>query len=244
MNSDRAKDPATICYIIQARLASQRLPRKMLRRFAGSTLLDIALEKIKQSSCIPLNQFYLAVCEDELVAVGLRHGVQIFQRSQRSARGEDLLEVYEWHDRLPYDYAVKVNACAPLLPVSTIDAFISTFVQSPHDGLFGVIEEHDYFWNADGVLVTPWPPDLKIMNTKRVEPTYRAAHCLYAGRLDMIKHGTWMGSFTRRDDPPLFPMRRLEAFDIDDPWQFDMCEAYYRTMHPGPTPVATLARMP
>jgi CMP-N-acetylneuraminic acid synthetase len=225
------KDPASVAYIIQARLGSARLPRKMLRPFAGTTLLDIALEKIKRSSRISLDRFYLAVHEDELVAVGRRHGVQVFHRSAKSAAGEDLLDVYEWHDRLPCDYVVKINACAPLLSVETIDTFVTTYLESHLEGLFGVVEEHDYFWNADGVMVTPWPSGLSIMNTKRVEATYRAAHCLYAGRRQRISSGIWMGTFRQRDDPALFPMRALEAFDIDVLWQFEMCEAYYERLH-------------
>jgi CMP-N-acetylneuraminic acid synthetase len=185
------------------------------------------LEKIRCSTIIPLANFYLAVHEEELVAVGQRHGVQVFHRSLRSAQGEDLLEVYEWHDRLDFDYIVKINACAPLLPVATIDAFVREYLASPREGLFGVIEEHDYFWSAEGVLVTPWPAGLKIMNTKRVGVTYRAAHCLYAGRRDRIKDGIWMGTFQRPGDPALFPLDPLGAFDIDQAWQFEMCEAYY-----------------
>lgn len=222
------KDLADVCFIIQARLGSKRLPGKMLRPFAGSTLLDIALEKVRRSSVIPLENFYLAVHEEELVTVGRRHGVQVFRRSRRSADGEDLLDVYEWHDRLPCVHVVKINACAPLLPVQTIDEFVRTFLASRHEGLFGVVKENDYFWNEDGVLTTPWPAGLRIMNTKRVGVTYRAAHCLYAGRRDRIKDGEWMGSFRRPGDPALFQMTALEAFDIDHGWQFDMCEGYFR----------------
>lgn len=221
------KDVGDVCFVVQARLKSERLPGKMLRPFAGTTLLDIALEKVRQSKVIPAANLYLAVHEKELMDVGRRHGVQIFERSLRSALGEDLLEVYEWHDRLPHAYVVKINACAPLLPVSTIDAFVEHYLASPYEGLFGVIEEHDYFWNAQGILVTPWPKDLKIMNTKRVEVTYRAAHCLYAGRRDRIGDGVWMGSFQRPNDPALFPLSASEAFDIDHLWQFEMCEAYF-----------------
>jgi CMP-N-acetylneuraminic acid synthetase len=218
---------AQVAFIIQARLGSERLPGKMSRPFAGTTLLDIALEKVRHSTVIPRENFYLAVHEKELVDVARRHGVQVFARTLRSARGEDLLEVYEWHDQLPHDYVVKINACAPFLPVATIDAFVRQYLASPYDGLFGVVEERDYFWNAEGVLVTPWPKDLKIMNTKRVGVTYRAAHCLYAGRRDRIADGEWMGTFQRPNDPALFPMTARDALDIDHPWQFEMCEAYY-----------------
>ena len=204
----------------------------MLRPFGGTTLVDIALSKIARSTIIPHENFYFAVHEKELVSVGRRHGVNIFLRSERSAAGEDLLEVYEWHDRLPHDYVIKINACAPFLPVETIDSFVRAFLENNHDGLFSVIRKHDYFWNADGIMITSWPADLSIMNTKRVGPTFQAGHCLYAGRRGRIAEGVWMGGFQRPNDPALFEVDEFEAFDIDYPWQFQMAEALYERM-PG-----------
>ena len=44
-----------ICVLVQARLGSQRVPGKMLRPFANTTLVDILLKKLTQSSIIPKN---------------------------------------------------------------------------------------------------------------------------------------------------------------------------------------------
>ena len=38
-----------ICVLVQARLGSQRVPGKMLRPFANTTLVDILLKKLTQS---------------------------------------------------------------------------------------------------------------------------------------------------------------------------------------------------
>lgn len=237
-----------IAFIVQARLASERLPRKMLLPFAGTTLVDIALAKIAQCSLIPSENFYFAVHEEELVAAGRRHGVQVFQRSNVSAAGEDLLEVYEWHDKLPHEFVIKINACSPFLSVDTIDSFIRTYLEGDADGLFSVIRRQDYYWDARGVMVTPWPADLSIMNTKRVAPTFQAAHCLYAGRRARIAEGVWMGSFQQPGDPALFEVDEFEAFDIDHRWQFRMAEALYartaggkRVDPDGPIPDGALA---
>lgn len=208
----------------------------MLRPFANTTLVDIALTKIKRSTVIPLENFYFAVHEEELVRVGERHGVQVFKRSAASAAGEDLLEVYEWHDRLRHRHVIKINACAPFLTIGTIDRFVVSYCESPHDGLFSVIKRKDYYWNPQGVMVTPWPAGLSIMNTKRVEPTYQAAHCLYAGLRERIAEGVWMGSFREAGDPVLFEVDEFEAFDIDYPWQFEMAEALYARRAAGPSP--------
>ena len=65
------------------------------------------------------------------------------------------------------------------------------------------------------------------MNTKVVGVTYEAAHCLYAGRLDSIGSGIWMGNFQIPGQIELFSMREQEVLDIDYPWQFELCEALY-----------------
>ena len=84
------------------------------------------------------------------------------------------------------------------------------------------------FWNTDGKLKTNWPANQACMNTKFVETTYEAAHCLYAGRMDRIGEGIWMGDFQVPGDIQLYPMSEFESLDIDYSWQFDMCEAIYR----------------
>ena len=184
-----------LAVIIQARLSSQRVPLKMIRPFAGTTLIDIALEKIKTSHVIPLEQFYLAVYEKELIDIGLKNGVNVFQRSEKSAQSEGtvMTELYEWWDKLEHEYCVLINACAPFLSIETIDDFVKSYLKTASDGLFGVIAKKNYFWDDQKKLMTPWPKGYQIMNTKMVGVTYEAAHCLYAGRMDKIGEGIWMG---------------------------------------------------
>ena len=52
------KNINNICFIIQARTQSTRVPNKMLRPFADSNLFEIAINKILQSSIIPKENFY------------------------------------------------------------------------------------------------------------------------------------------------------------------------------------------
>lgn len=216
-----------VCFVSQARLGSKRFPRKMILPFCGSNLVDILCEKIQRSSFIPLDQFYFSVYEDELVAAVERRGLRVFRRSQRSAESEGpIQEILEWHE-LPFDYAVQVSACNPLLTIETIDAFARAYVESDVDGLFGVIAKRNYFWDASGELVTPWPGS-NFMDTKAVGITHEAAHCLYAGRMDRLRMGVWMGEAPfRKDAPALFPIPELEAFDIDFEWQFQVAEVLY-----------------
>ena len=66
------------------------------------------------------------------------------------------------------------------------------------------------------------------MNTKYVDPVYEAAHCLYASRMDIIEDGYFIDTKSPME-PKLFVMDELEAFDIDEEWQFQLGEKLYNT---------------
>jgi len=218
------KNREDVCLIVQARLNSQRIPRKMIKPFGGTTLMDICINKMKHSSSIPWDNFFLSLYEEELVDIANNHAANVFVRSRKSAfsEGTPMTEMYEWWDKLPFKYCVLLNACAPFISMDTIDDFFEKYLLSDADGMFGVMEKKNYFWNNDGDILTPLTED--VMNTKTIGVTYEAAHCLYAGRMDKIGESIWMGDFNTKGDIELFPMQERECLDIDYPWQFEMCE--------------------
>ena len=224
------KDIKDICIVVQARLGSQRIPGKMLRPFAKTTLTEILFHKLKESKVIPKENIYFSAHEQELKDVARKHKINTFYRSKESAfsEGEPLSEIYEWHDKLPYKYVVLISACNPLLKIETIDKFI----EEKEEGGFAVFEKKTYYWNKQGSSITDWK-GATIMNTKFVEPIYEAAHCLYASRLDIIKDGCWMDT-NYPPKPKLFVMDEFEAFDIDYEWQFKIGEQLYDSLYKRP----------
>ena len=222
------KRMSDVVVILQARMNSQRVPRKMLKPFSNTTLFEIAIQKLLKSTIIPKDNIYVSVFEDELKEVANKYGLNIFHRSEESANNDNSLQkIYEWHDKLPFKYVVKVNGCSPLLKTETIDGFVSKFLEQSSENLFGVIPQKDYFWNKDGKLVTPWPDGQTIMNTKAVEVTYKAAHVLYASPMELISKDMFMGDFELEGGITMYPMEELECFDIDYEWQFDVAEKLY-----------------
>jgi CMP-N-acetylneuraminic acid synthetase len=217
-----------ICFIVQARLNSQRVPQKMIKPFAGSNLFELIIDKLIFSEIIPRENIFASVHEDELKQIAYKNKINIFDRSYESANNDNSLQkIYEWHDKLPYKYCVLISGCNPLLRIHTIDNFVNQFLNQDEENLFAVFEKKQYYWNKEGALVTPWPKGQTIMNTKAVEPTYEAAHVLYASRLDLIKENRFMGDFEAEGGIKLFQMDELEAFDIDEPWQFEVAEVLY-----------------
>lgn len=222
------KDLKDILIITQARLSSQRVPYKMLKPLGKTNLFELILTKLKASEYIPDSNIYASVYEPELKSVAKEVGIQTYMRSSISATTEgDIKELYSWWDKLPFKYVVLVSGCSPFLKISTIDRFIKTFVEQEEESLFAVTEKKQYFFNKDSNLITPWPKGFKIMNTKFVEPTYEAAHVLYASRMDLIGKEEFMGDMSK-GEVKLFTMSEQEAFDIDYEWQFNLASDYLR----------------
>jgi CMP-N-acetylneuraminic acid synthetase len=223
------KNKNDICLVVQARMGSQRVPGKMLKPFSGTTLMDICLEKLSKSKVIPNENIFISVWEEELKAAVNRHNLNVFNRSEESAfsEGTPMTTMYEWWNKLDFKYCVLINACAPFLKLSTIEKFFESYEKSQSDGMFGVMEKKNYFWDNDSKLITEWPEGQAVMNTKFVGNTFEAAHCLYAGKMSDIGNGIWMGDFSVPGDIELYTMEERETLDIDYQWQFDMCELLY-----------------
>ena len=218
-----------IAFIVQARLNSQRVPQKMIKPFSDTNLFGLILDKLLSSEVIPSENIIASVHEDELFEeANTKRNIRTFKRSYESANNDnDLKKIYEWHDKLPHKYCILISGCNPLLSVSTIDAFVRQFVEQEEENLFAVFEKKTYYWDKEGALITPWPEDQTIMNTKAVDPVYEAAHVLYASRMDLISDYKFMGDFTKEGGIKLFKMDELEAFVIDEPWQFEVGEILY-----------------
>tara|TARA_B100001057_G_scaffold500954_1_gene619153 strand:- start:15492 stop:16187 length:696 start_codon:yes stop_codon:yes gene_type:complete len=222
-----------VLFVVQARINSTRVPRKMIRRFDSTSLLDICLRKVKESN-IPNENFILSANEIQLKQLAQYHKLNVFNRSIKSANEEkDLQSLYEWHDKFPqYKYVVLINACNLFLKVDTINNFIDTYLNSQNDGLFAVTHKKNYYWNSNGDLITPWPEGYELMNTKAVTPTYEASHCLYASRLDLIGEGSFMGKAPfKKDNPEIFVIDEFESLDIDYKWQFDLYTSFWSKLN-------------
>ena len=217
-----------ISLVIQARLGSQRVPGKMLRPFAGTTLVDILLEKISNLKSIEPSQVYFCAYEDELLETASKYPVNTIKRSKESSQEEkDIRVLFEWYKQIPTNYLVMVSACNPLLKKETIDKFIEQYQNSDKEGAISVYESKNYFWDSEGKMLNKWPEGFTSMNTKFVETTRIAAHCMYGSRVDIIEEGYWVNQEPPYE-PELINMPEIEAFDIDYEWQFKVAEQLYK----------------
>lgn len=219
-----------VCVVIQARLNSERVPNKMANPFGDTSLFEIGCKKLLESNVIPNENIYVSIYEQELIDIANKCGVNIFKRSKESALfdGDGSVSImYDWWDKLPFKYVVLVSACLPFLQLETIEDFYKEYLSVDKNGMLAVMKKKTYYWDENMELITKKFEKSGNMNTKVVETTYEAAHCLYAGKMKLIGDGIWMGDFTK-NEIELFPIDEKECFDIDYPWQFETAEILYK----------------
>jgi CMP-N-acetylneuraminic acid synthetase len=211
----------------QARLNSQRLPNKMLKKFGGRSLFDIACEKLAAVD-FPSQHKWVSLYDEELKIIAKKHGINIYNRSQESANSDtNISNIWEICN-LAYSNYVMFNPCLPFLKVETIERFIKKYEQLNFASLFGVKKFKDYLWGSNQELF--FPPNTDILNTKDCEQLYLAAHALYAGRTFDIRNNIQLGDF-KKGNPNLFVMEdKIECLDIDDDADWQIAESLWNTL--------------
>ena len=149
--------------IIPARLASTRLPRKMLREIAGKPLVGWVYEAVRSSPL--LADVIVATDSDEILAVCRRHGWQARMTSATHRSGTE--RAHEISNALPADVYLNVQGDEPL----TRPEQIATLLDVMEDPAVLV-----------GTLKTPCPRQ-EIDNPNAVKvATDRARRALYFSR--------------------------------------------------------------
>lgn len=118
----------TVDAIIQARLSSSRLPRKMLMELNGIPLIEHVVRRLRQ--CGSINRVIVATTDDpsdtELVEYCKRAGVLYYQGS----RDNVLQRTIEAGEEFGCNRIVRVCGDNPFLDVASLEAQLKIFVES------------------------------------------------------------------------------------------------------------------
>ena len=106
--------------VIPARLASTRLPRKMLRQIAGQTLLGRVYEGVRSSPL--LNDVIVATDSDEIMQVCRQHGWNARMTSPTHRSGTE--RVREISDSVAADVYLNIQGDEPLTRAEHIAALL------------------------------------------------------------------------------------------------------------------------
>jgi 3-deoxy-manno-octulosonate cytidylyltransferase (CMP-KDO synthetase) len=117
----------TVLGVIPARLASTRLPRKVLREIAGRPMLCHVYERARQAS--HLADLLVATDSDEVVETCRRHNIPAILTAADHPSGTD--RVWEVAQVRAADVYVNIQGDEPLVTPRHIERLLSPFLEHP-----------------------------------------------------------------------------------------------------------------
>ncbi len=131
--------------VIPARLASTRLPRKMLREIAGEPMLAWVYRAAR--ACPALDQVLIATDSSEIMELAQRLGFPAVFTPEDCASGTD--RVHAVAEAIPADIYVNIQGDEPLLRPEHLDALLAPMLGARSDGHLVQV----------ATLATPCPPE-------------------------------------------------------------------------------------
>ncbi len=215
----------TFSALINARLQSTRLPRKMLLPFAGTNLVSIALDKLNRLKLI--DSRYFAAAEDELLDVARNYeNVKILKRSLESiAPGYNGNAIVFQHCLdIKEDYIIWINACSSMLSIGTLGKAIEHVRKTEFNSYTSVIKTTDWIFDEDGEPVTNKMPSM--ISTAHSKTYYKVTHAFHILRREVFIKNFIPWALTK-NDPALIEIPEEETYDVNTLMEFQIAEAAY-----------------
>jgi CMP-N-acetylneuraminic acid synthetase len=216
----------TIAGLVNARSQSTRLPRKLLLPFAGTTLIDIALERLDRMDF--LAHRYLGTAEDEFIRKAERFSkIEVLRRNADAvAPGyNDHRKVYAHYAQVDADYIFWLNACHPLLSLETVRRACEEVQHTGFNSYTSVIPTTDWIFDAAGEPVTN--KQASMLSTAHSPVYYKVAHAFHIFRKDFFLKDYVPWTLTK-NDPALVSIPPEESYDVNDRMEFEIAEAAYK----------------
>lgn len=210
--------------VINARVDSTRLPRKLLRTFNGTTLLDIALEKISNLD-VPFK--FLAACEIDIIDIYRKYDSDIYLLNRSSAsvqKGRLSQHITFAHYRdIPTDYIMVINPCAPFVKLETYQSALIDFGERQAKTMTSAKEHTNIF--VDGNF-DPINPHGKVVSSQGNKTIYEMSHLFHIFNKEFFLKEGYFWTYSR-NDPYYFIVDKSESCDIDDLLDFRISECLH-----------------
>ena len=217
----------TVGIVINARAASSRVPRKLIRPFGDTTLLDIALKKM--SNIHGVSEKCLAARDDDILSIYEKYSddIHLLERSEEAvSEGEhDHRVSFSHFCNVESDYIMVMNPCIPFSKISTYENAINYFIDHLEIvSLTSTIEFKDVFFDGDNKVMSL--KDVHHISTVTSIPINKMAHVFHiVDKERFCKDGIIFGY--EAGDPEFFPVSKYECFDIDEEEDFEFCSMMY-----------------
>ena len=216
----------TISAVINARKGSTRVENKLLRSFANSNLIEIALSKLNDMDFF--DKRYLAVAEEEFKNLLPSYpNVSLLLRDKKAVmKGVNPLTItFAHYLDVQSDYIFVFNPCLPFISVETIKKAFDYFQKTNFKSYTAVIKTGDWIFDNSGKPLTNNDP--KNATTNKNMTFYKACHAFHIVNKNRFKKEKVLWEF-EIDDPHLFEISEKEAIDIDTIQEFNLAELLYK----------------
>lgn len=118
-------------FLITARLKSTRLPKKLLKKINGETMISLMIKRLKLAK--ELDEIIIATStnseDDPLEQIALEEGIKCFRGSE-----EDVINrLYHASQSHNLDYVINMTADCPFVPFDYIGEVIKTYKETDAD---------------------------------------------------------------------------------------------------------------
>ena len=216
----------SISAVINARKGSTRVENKLLRSFANSTLIEIALSKLNNMDFF--EKRYLAVAEEEFKKLLVSFpNISLLSRDRKAViKGVNpLTTTFAHYLNVESDYIFVFNPCLPFISIETIKKAFDYFQETNFKSYTAVIETGDWIFDNNGNPLTNTDP--KNATTNKNMTFYKACHAFHIVNKNRFKEEKVLWDFNI-NDPHLFKINEKEAIDIDTIQEFKLAELLYK----------------
>lgn len=215
--------------LVPMRHHSQRIPGKNFRPLAGRPLYHYILDSLL--ACPDISQVVVDT-DSSPIMEGLRQffpTVRVLERPE-SLRGDtvSMNQILEYDtSQVQADYYLQTHSTNPLLRSKTISSAIHSLLANipEYDSLFSVTRLQVRLWDQAGHAINHDPAVL--LQTQELAPVYEENSCIYIfSRPSLLLHHNRLG-----EHPLMFEIDAAEAWDIDEPLDFEIAEFLMQYNH-------------
>ena len=211
-----------IIALVPMRHHSQRVPGKNYRLLAGKPLYHYIIDSLLL--CPDIDRIVVDTDSKEIMK-GMQQNfpqVTILERPTHLQADDIPMNDILIHDTelVPADFYIQTHSTNPLLSPTTITNAIQTFVSDypTHDSMYSVTRLQTRLWDQFGRAVNHNPNIL--LQTQDLPPVFEENSCLYIfTRETLISRSHRLGYH-----PMMFEINPIEAWDIDNELDFQICE--------------------
>jgi len=209
--------------LIPARGGSKGIPGKNLIELFGQPLISWTIRSALESSAH--NVFVSTDC-DNIAEVSEEYGAKVIKRpiefATDTATTESVIDHFLSVTSLEESSGILclLQCTSPIRNKGRIDAFFQDFCDGEYDSMLSVVEDHCFYWNADGKPINYEPSN----RPRRQDLEFNKKFFKETGSMYIFKRLGYQKYKSRLyGNIGIHITSKIEAFEIDDEVDLEIC---------------------